>query len=192
MRLVISLMCAVFGQITIINMSLADGSINVVAKNHDGWAEGRATLYRVTTEEGVEKQERAYSPDLQEGKARFSVSPGRYFVRVSYGEARKSPVQASDIFEVADEQAVRHDFYFENGSINIVVKDHDGWAKGRATLYRVTTEEGVEKSGGRDLPGPARRQSAVLCIAGTIPNCRQTCEFKSLRIYPRYLLHTDR
>ena len=135
------------------------GTVHVAATDHDGWAEGRVTLFRerTWTEGGVEKTEFKWVDNfsLSDGTATFVVPPGKYFVGVSYYETAedgdsvfKDPRQRSDDFEIADDETLTREFYFPKGTVHVAATDHDGWAEGAVTLFRerTWTEGGVEKT----------------------------------------------
>lgn len=109
-------------------LSFAGGSIEVLAKDSEGKAEGSVALEYWDAQ--VNDYTRVTSKDLRHGRAFFKVVPGKYRLIIRYTET--FPVQMQDMADVIvnEKDEVVLEPMFGKGWSEISTWDNDGGAEG--------------------------------------------------------------
>lgn len=111
----------------------AGNLLEVEAADFDGPAQGQVVYYRWDEAKGSFEPLKA--ADLEDGKHRIGLAPGRYAVEITYTETTPQQVfrSAEVVFDDGEAQTVAT--YFGKAAVEVAAHDNDGKGEAECSVY---------------------------------------------------------
>jgi len=150
------------------------GTLHVQISDDDGPTNGRIFIFQIDPLTGADTQ---IGNHFFSGDGLFALLPGEYRAEVLYTLTTPNQSRVIGPFVINNSTFFEQVFFFEKGTLDIVIKDPDGPANGRIFIYQIDPLTGNETqvnnqfiSGDRLFSLPPGDYRADINYTGTIPN----------------------